>query len=113
MTNVTFTKGIGTPVYMSPEVLKREHYKKPADIYSFALTIFETMKWGFAYEGKEFKFEWKIADFVMNGKRLDKPPKMKQEIYELICSSWQQEPKERERDTIDQVIEKLSSLGDN
>ena len=37
MTNMTFTKGIGTPKYMAPEVLNREHYKKPADIFSFAL----------------------------------------------------------------------------
>ena len=28
MTNITFSKGIGTPIYMSPEVLKQEHYKK-------------------------------------------------------------------------------------
>ena len=45
MTNMTFSKGIGTPIYMSPEVLNREHYKKPSDIYSFSITIFECMKW--------------------------------------------------------------------
>ena len=28
MTNMTFTKGIGTPTYMSPEILNRQHYKK-------------------------------------------------------------------------------------
>ncbi len=28
MTNMKFTKGIGTPVYMSPEILNKEHYKK-------------------------------------------------------------------------------------
>ncbi|ELP85861.1 serine/threonine protein kinase, putative [Entamoeba invadens IP1] len=33
MTNMTFTKGIGTPTYMAPEVLNKEHYKKPADVY--------------------------------------------------------------------------------
>ena len=37
MTNISFTKGIGTPKYMAPEVLNKQHYKKPADIYSFAL----------------------------------------------------------------------------
>ncbi len=46
MTNMTFTKGIGTPVYMSPEVLNQEHYKKLSDIYSFSITISENMKWG-------------------------------------------------------------------
>ena len=46
ITNMTFTKGIGTPVYMSPEVLNKQHYKKPSDIYSFSITMYEVMKWG-------------------------------------------------------------------
>ncbi|ELP90340.1 protein serine/threonine kinase, putative [Entamoeba invadens IP1] len=36
MTNMTFTKRIGTPVYMAPEVLQQEKYKKSADVYSEA-----------------------------------------------------------------------------
>ena len=45
MTNMTFSKGIGTPIYMSPEVLKQQHYKSPSDIYSFSITIYECIKW--------------------------------------------------------------------
>ena len=45
ITNITFTKGIGTPIYMSPEVLNKEHYKSPSDIYSFSITIYECIKW--------------------------------------------------------------------
>ena len=71
MTNMTFTKGIGTPKYMAPEILNKEHYKKPADIYSFSITIYEVMKWGIAYSKSEFKHEWDIASFVQKGKRLD------------------------------------------
>ena len=51
MTNMTFSKGIGTPIYMSPEILKQEHYKSPSDIYSFSITMYECMKWGEAYSG--------------------------------------------------------------
>ena len=108
MTNVTFTKGIGTPVYMSPEVLNKQHYKKQADIYSFAITIFECMKWGEAYPKETFKFPWKIAEFVTSGKRLDKPDNMKDDIYSIISKCWKQEPKERM--IIDQVIESLQSF---
>ena len=46
MTNMTFTKEIGTPSYKSPEIINEQHYKKPSDIYSFAITISENMKWG-------------------------------------------------------------------
>ena len=108
MTNMTFSKGIGTPVFMSPEVLKQQHYKSPSDIYSFSITIYECMKWGEAYSGDLFKFPWKIAEFVMNGKRLDKPSEMRDDIYSLISECWKQEPKERLE--ITQIISKLSSL---
>ena len=105
---MTFTKGIGTPIFMSPEVLKKEHYKKPADIYSFAITMFETMGWKKCYTEPKFKFPWKIAEFVEKGNRLNKPSEMNQDIYSLITQCWQQDPKERI--TIDQVITQLQSL---
>ena len=59
MTNMTFTKGVGTPTYMSPEILKQQHYKKPSDIYSFSITIYEFMKWGVAYPKSELSFHGK------------------------------------------------------
>ncbi|ELP84119.1 serine/threonine protein kinase ppk33, putative [Entamoeba invadens IP1] len=71
LTNMTFTKGIGTPIYMAPEILKKEKYKKRADIYSFGVTMFECLSWKEAYPKKDFKYPWKIAEFVMNGKRLE------------------------------------------
>ncbi|BFU19172.1 hypothetical protein CL6EHI_172740 [Entamoeba histolytica] len=45
MTNMTFTKGIGTPKYMAPEVLNHQHYKMPSDIYSFSITMLQIITW--------------------------------------------------------------------
>ena len=45
MTNMTFTKGIKIPTYMKLELLNKQHYKKPSDIYSFSITMYEVMKW--------------------------------------------------------------------
>ena len=45
MTNMTFTKGVGTPVYMAPEVHNKK-FKKAADVYSFGATMFEAFKLG-------------------------------------------------------------------
>ncbi|ELP89309.1 protein serine/threonine kinase, putative [Entamoeba invadens IP1] len=70
MTNMTFTKGIGTPVYMAPEVLNQEKYKKSSDIYSFGITMYETFGWSEPYNKVDFKFLWNIAEFVISGKRL-------------------------------------------
>ena len=108
MTNMTFSKGIGTPIYMSPEVLNQQYYKSPSDIYSFSITMFECMKWGNAYSGDLFKFPWNIANFVLTGNRLEKPESMRDDIYSFISECWKQEPKERLE--ITQIISKLSLL---
>ena len=46
MTNMTFTKGIGTPVYMAPEVFNKAKYKKAADVFSFGVMMYECFVWG-------------------------------------------------------------------
>ncbi|GAB1222943.1 hypothetical protein ENUP19_0126G0008 [Entamoeba nuttalli] len=45
MTNMKFTKGIGTPIYMVPEVLNQEYSKMPSDIYSFSITTSQVITW--------------------------------------------------------------------
>ena len=107
---MSFTKGIGTPVYMSPEVLKQEDYNKPADIYSFAITMFECMRWGDAYDPKDnqFQFPWMVTDFVMSGKRLEKPLEINDEIFELITQCWCQDPEERMK--ISNIVQKLQTF---
>ena len=108
MTNMTFTKGIGTPTYMSPEILNKQHYKKPSDIYSFSITMYEVMIWGNAYPKVLFKHEWDIANFVEEGKRLSLECISNETIKEIITNSWKQEPNERY--SIEDISSKLESM---
>ncbi|ELP89890.1 protein serine/threonine kinase, putative [Entamoeba invadens IP1] len=108
MTNMTFTKGIGSPVYMAPEMLSQQHYKKQADIYSFAITMYETFSWEDAYKGDAFEYMWSIASFVMDGKRLEKHKRMTDEIFNVIQKCWDQD--KNKRLTIDQLVETLHKL---
>ncbi|ELP83453.1 serine/threonine protein kinase HT1, putative [Entamoeba invadens IP1] len=101
MTNMTFTKGVGSPVYMAPEVLKQEKYQKSADIYSFAITMFECFGWCEAYPLDTFKYPWKIAEFVNSGKRIEKGNKMSPELFGIIQKCWKQS--QHERITIEEV----------
>ena len=68
------------------------------------------MSWSEAYPKSNplFKFEWKVADFVMNGKRLEKPNNMRKDVYELINESWCPDPKDRL--TIEEVMFRLQEI---
>ena len=90
MTNLTFTKGIGSPTYMAPEVLNKEKYKKPADVFSFGVMLYECFKWGGAYPKSAFKFPWQISSFVQSGKRVQKADGMSDDVYSLVSRCWSQ-----------------------
>ncbi|ELP85943.1 tyrosine protein kinase, putative, partial [Entamoeba invadens IP1] len=111
MTNMTFTKGIGTPVYMAPEVLKQERYKRCADIFSFGVTMFESFGWCNAYPKKDFTYPWKIAEFVIEGKRQNKMSCMSEKQYDLISECW--EHKAENRPHSEDVVHSLQSIYDS
>ncbi|ELP92483.1 protein serine/threonine kinase, putative [Entamoeba invadens IP1] len=94
MTNMTFTTGVGTPTYMAPELLGRQKYKKSADVYSFGITLYEGVSFNFAFPQEKFEYPWKIAEFVMEGKR---PPQddIPNSIFIIIKNCWKQIPEDR------------------
>ena len=108
MTNMTFTKDIGRPMYMSPELLNKEKYKRSADIYSFSITIYEVFKWGVVCPKETFKFSWKIAEFITSGKRLPQHENMNSSEYNLISSCWIQNA--NDRPSIGSVVNTLEEL---
>ena len=108
MTNMTFTKAIGTPKYMSPEVLNKEKYTKSADVYSYAITMYECLNWGECYPKSEFSKPWDIANYVSQGKRRPRGEEMSSEEYKLISESWKQESKERKK--IEEIVKRLEEI---
>ena len=106
---MTFTKGIGTPKYMAPEILKRQHYKMPSDIYSLAVTMLEIMTWNDAFPRELFRFPWKIAEFISEGKRPNTIDNIQhQSIKHLISQMWNQNPKDRL--SISSVVKELEQI---
>ncbi|ELP89896.1 interleukin-1 receptor-associated kinase, putative [Entamoeba invadens IP1] len=108
MTNMTFTKGIGTPKYMAPEVLKHQKYKKQADVFSFAITMYEVFGWCEAYEHQKFKYPWKIAQFVIKGNHLKRNEQITEEQYTLIDKCWRYD--EINRISVSEIGESLEKM---
>ena len=57
--------------------------------------MYEIMKWGEAYPKSEFKFSWKIVNFVQSGKRLSLENIGNEEMKEIISNSWKQDIKKK------------------
>ncbi|KAL7717125.1 protein serine/threonine kinase [Entamoeba marina] len=104
--DMTLTKYVGSPAYMAPEVLKRDKYFIKADIYSFGVTLYETIQWSIIYKGI-CTYRWDIAKYVTSGKRLPQLENMSDEIYDLISNCWSQEPQDRY--DIEDVVVKLDA----
>ena len=79
----------------TPEILNQQKYKKPADIYSFAITIYEVFMWDDAYPKSEFRFPWNIAEFVVSEQRLLQPDVISDNHFKIIERCWCHNPKER------------------
>lgn len=47
----TMTAGVGSPLWIAPEVLKGERFGEGCDIYSFAIILWEMAAWCEPYEG--------------------------------------------------------------
>ena len=80
----------GTRRYMSPEVFLGELYGKPADIYSFALTMWELVSLRSPYSQlKDYNFTKKV---MIQKKRPKLPSYLDIDLKSLIRLSWSHDP---------------------
>ena len=104
-----YSKNIGTPAYMSPEMFSHKEYGLQTDIYSFAITMLEIITWLDAFPQDKFAFPWDISDFVTSGKRPEIINQVtNQELKELIQICWRQET--HERINMNDVVERLLKI---
>ena len=88
LTNMAFTKGVGSPTYMAPEILNKESFKKGADI-SFGVWLYKCFLWCEENPKAQFKFPWHVVTPVEAGKRHDRPSDMAPEHFGLGDGCWQ------------------------
>jgi len=99
----TYTQGQGTPIYMAPEMLAVKPYNCKADVYSFAITI-----WQMAAREKPWLNVpvWDIPTRVIHGKRPQMPGGIPKDYAEVIRKCWAPKPDDRPAfsDVVDMLV---------
>ncbi|KAH3757320.1 tyrosine protein kinase [Pelomyxa schiedti] len=83
------TSGIGTPSFMSPELLNTGKYNESTDVYSFAVLAYQMISEKSPYS-EGFESLWKITEFVTSGKRLPLDG-FSEFSTELVTQCWHQD----------------------
>jgi serine/threonine protein kinase len=88
-----FPVGVGTPMYMSPEILAKKPYDTKSDVFSYGVMLWILYCQKEPY--KHIEHSWEIARFVMEGNREKIPKDCPSDFKELIEQCWSQEPNQR------------------
>lgn len=105
--NYKMTGGTGTWLMMAPEVYRKEHYSLKADVYSFAMIMYELYEGRRPFQerlemGKDFKA---VAFEASRGIRpsLVRTP---EELKPLVRSMWS--PDSEQRPSFEEIVRQLS-----
>jgi len=98
-----FTKHVGSPRYMAPEVARGEKYNAKADIYAFGLLAYELLSLQKAYH--DIPSDKMDARVFYQGSRPCCPSQWPLPVTSLITNCWDEAIDQRP--TISQVLEEL------
>jgi sterile alpha motif and leucine zipper-containing kinase AZK len=96
------TGACGTFQWMAPEVMSSSHYSEKADVYSFAMIMWEVFARKVPFAGL---IASQITLFVMRGKRPIIAPDCPKPFAQLMRKCWDAEPERRP--TMDMVMTRL------
>ncbi|KAH3756208.1 serine/threonine-protein kinase STY13 [Pelomyxa schiedti] len=80
-----YTNGVGTPIYMAPELLRAEMYNSKADVYSYSLVLWEMWTREEAWSDTVC---WDIPKNVQKGIRPKIPEDCPAEYSQLMIKCW-------------------------
>lgn len=99
----TMTSGVGTPLWMAPELLVRGHkYGQPIDVYSFSIVMWElatraTPREADIDERDDARFCMALYQAVRDGQRPSIPPDSEfgAAYFALMQQCWSKRPDDR------------------
>jgi len=102
----SMTMAKGTPLWMAPEVMRNDKYNIKADVYSFALLLYEMFACEFPYDGlNDFQLIYEVA---INHKRPNLPHNIPDEWRNLINLCWDKDP--LVRPSFDSILTTLATI---
>lgn len=102
----TFAKTMcGTTGWVAPEVLAEEGYTEKADVYSFAIILWELLTRKIPYAGKN---TMQVVRSVDRGERLAIPDYCPPEYAQLISDCWATDPAQRY--SFVEVLQKMEKM---
>ena len=110
---MSMTKGMGTPLYMAPEVMSGTcDYTNKADVYSFGIMIASVVDDGAnPYDGDpRIKSSWQFSSMVIQGMRptVAKEAEMSPDLKDLMHRCW--DPNPDNRPSFDVAVQCLEAM---
>ncbi|KAH3757286.1 serine/threonine-protein kinase STY46 [Pelomyxa schiedti] len=91
-TPANHTHGLGTPIFMAPEMLAADMYSSKADVFSYGVVLWEMLcrqtPWA---DVSVFEF----PDMVKSGRRLPIPSNCPPGLSKLMTQCWEHDPAQR------------------
>jgi len=113
MGDMTQTKGIGTPFYMAPEVMRGGgHYTTQADVYSFGILMASVIDGEPPYKGDtRFNSSWEFTNLVVSGQLrpvVKNANSMPGQLIEVMQQCWDGDANKRPPFNV--IMKQLQSL---
>jgi tRNA A-37 threonylcarbamoyl transferase component Bud32/uncharacterized cupredoxin-like copper-binding protein len=102
----SYTVGIGTPIYMAPEILAKNPYDTKCDVYSYGVMLWVLYCQKEPYQ--HIEHSWEIARFIIEGNREKVPKDCPAEYAHLIEECWAQDPDQRP--DFQHIVERLEKM---
>ncbi len=93
--NYAMTGYCGSPIYMAPEVINSQPYNEKADMYSFAILLWEMMALQTPYQKSKLSLKSMLKVVVEKNHRPTLDKDWPKELQNIIKIAWHPDPKKR------------------
>ena len=112
MGDITQTKGIGTPIYMAPEMMRGVgHYTTQADVYSYGIMMAAVIDGDNPYANNADVSSWEFTNLVVSGQlrpNVKNASSMPSELIQLMELCWDNDPNKRPAFSV--IVEQINHL---